>query len=1134
VTALQTPVAERRLVSVLFADLVGFTPLSESRDPEEVRELLSAYFDAVRTVIVRYGGVVEKFIGDAVMAVWGSPVAVEGDGERAVRAGLDLVAAVALLGEESGAHGLQARVGVVTGEIAVTVGLVGQGVAGDAVNTAARVQTAASPGEVWVDEATHRLARAAIGFSDTGEHALKGKSDPIRLWAATRVLSGVGGSQRVDGLEAPLLGRDAELRTIKELFHATAERRTPRLIVVSGPAGVGKSRLGWEFEKYIDGLAGTVKWHRGRCLSYGDGVAFWALAAIVRQRLAIAEEDPTDVAAIKLADGLAKPFPDPEERNYVAARLSRLLGVTVDDGTATVLAREELFAGWRLFFERLAATEPVVLLIEDAQHADTGLLDFLDHLADWARDVPVFMLVFARPELAQSRSGWGIGRNRTTLTIDPLDAASMNNLVDALVPGMPDAGRAAITDQAQGIPLFAVETIRTLIDRDVVVPIGGQYRLVGDVGSLAVPDSLRGLLAARLDALDANLRALVADAAVLGSTFPIEALVAVSGRDEEFVRTALAELLRREVLEVSADPLSPERGSYGFTQNLLRQVAYDTLSRHDRKARHLTVAAHLRATFAGDGDEVIDVIARHYQDALAAVPGGSDTEEIRVQAIAALVRAAERAYRSGAPLNCTRSYAAAAALTIDSTLPDNIAAAAALWEHAATAAILVDYDTAVDHGGQAAALYTDLGQPRAAARALTIAGRALRVSRRYSEAQEVLVDALAVLRSDPDQDTVTAMSELAALEVFTGGSDGDRLAAEALVLGQALDVDRAVLGALFSIRGIAAGFASRIDEAVANLNYAVRLAENLGDSAAWGRALANVSAMLLTLDPAAAAVAARTAVEHCRRVGSPGQLAVAVSNLATALMFTGDWDDAAMTVTTAAHADGIDDQPDVNQVYALLAAMRGDVATASRLAETSGFREAEDPQDRGYAGAIDALIATAANKPADVLRHATVALELADAIGMHHETIVWCWPAAAAAAHALDDDHASDELLAILDSHPVGHLPPLLRAERELARAQRSARRDEPSAESDFAAAIAAVRRVGSPYHLASGLLDFGDYLTRSGKPELAHPVIDEANAIAQRLRAQPLVDRALGIRGPMQPADSNQGMQSAGAEPSD
>ena len=625
--------AERRVCSVLFCDVVGFTPLSESRDPEAVRELLSAYFAVARTVIGRYGGVVEKFIGDAVMAVWGTPVASEGDAERAARAGLDLVAAVAQLGAEAGAPGLAARAGVVTGEVAVTLGAAHEGmVAGDAVNTAARVQSAAEPGQVLVDGATQRLAGGGVGFADAGEHALKGKAEPARLWRAVRVLAGVGGAQRVDGLEAPLVGRDAELRTVRELFHAAAERRVPRLVLVSGPAGVGKSRLGWEFEKYLDGLVDDVWWHRGRCLSYGEGVAFWALAEIVRQRLGIAEEDPADVAAGKLAAGLDRFVPDPGERSYVGVRLGRLLGVAVAQDSGSALSREELFAGWRLFFERLAGDEPVVLLVEDAQYADAGLLDFLDYLIDWARDLPVYVLVFARPELGQARPGFGAGRNRITLTLDPLDAASMDQLVDALVPGMPAAARSAITAQAQGIPLFAVETVRSLIDRDIVQPVEGVYRLVGDVGELAVPDSLHALLAARLDALDPEVRRLVSEAAVLGATFPAEALVAVSGQQEAAVRAALDELVRREVFSVSADPLSPERGSYQFAQNMLRQVAYDTLSRRDRKARHLAVAAHLRAAFPGDGEEVADVIARHYLDALDAVPEDGDVGQIRDQA----------------------------------------------------------------------------------------------------------------------------------------------------------------------------------------------------------------------------------------------------------------------------------------------------------------------------------------------------------------------------------------------------------------------------------------------------------------------------------------------------------------------
>jgi predicted ATPase len=312
-------------------------------------------------------------------------------------------------------------------------------------------------------------------------------------------------------------------------------------------------------------------------------VAFWALAEIVRQRLGIAEEDPAETAAGKLTQGLDRYVPDPGERAYVGVRLGRLLGVATTGDGGEPLGREELFAGWRLFFERLAAEGPVVVLIEDAHHADAGLLDFLDHLVDWARDLPIFVLVFARPSLGHTRPGFGTGRNRITLTLDPLDGSSMDRLVDALVPGIPAPARAAVTAQAQGIPLFAVETVRSLIDRDIVQPIEGVYRLVGDVGELAVPDSLHALLAARLDALEPGVRRLVADAAVLGSTFPADALIAVSGQDQTAVRAALAELVRREVFTVSADPLSPEKGSYGFAQQMLRQVAYGTMSRRDRK-----------------------------------------------------------------------------------------------------------------------------------------------------------------------------------------------------------------------------------------------------------------------------------------------------------------------------------------------------------------------------------------------------------------------------------------------------------------------------------------------------------------------------------------------------------------------
>ena len=1102
------------MCSVLFCDVVGFTPLSEARDPEAVRELLSQYFRVARTVIIRYGGVVEKFIGDAVMAVWGTPVATEGDAERAVRAALDLVAAVAELGSEAGVPGLAARAGVVTGEVAVTLGVAGEGmVAGDAVNTASRVQAAAEPGAVLADAATQRLAGSAIGFADAGEHALKGKAESAQLWRATRVLSAVGGSQRVDGLEAPLTGRDAELRTVRDLFHAAADRRVPRLVLVSGPAGVGKSRLGWEFEKYADGLMAEVWWHRGRCLSYGDGVAFWALAEIVRQRLGIAEEDPPETAAGKLAEGLARYVADPGERGYVAVRLGRLLGVAAEGDGGAALSREELFAGWRLFFERLAAENPVVLLVEDAQYADTGLLDFLDYLIDWVRDLPVYVLVLARPELGQARPGFGAGRNRSTLTLDPLDVASMDQLVDALVRGMPAAARAKVTGQAQGIPLFAVETIRSLVDRDIVQPIEGVYRLTGEVGQLAVPDSLHSLLAARLDALDPGVRRLVADAAVLGATFPAEALIAVSEQDEAVVRAALAELVRREVLSVSADRLSPERGSYQFSQNMLRQVAYDTLSRRDRKARHLAVAAHLRAAFAGDGEEVAEVIARHYLDALDAVPDDGDTGQIRGQAIAALTRAADRAGRTGAPARAAASYAAAARLTQAGTGGGD-PAASVLWERAAEAALTsADYAAAVEQAGQAGDLYRQCGDTRSAARAQAIAGRALRRWGRHAQAREQLTGALAVLREDPGTDTARALEELARLEVAAGSPAADALSTEALVLGQDLAVDEATLAGLFTTRGTCHSFAGRKPQAAAYFQAAARLAGQAGDPVRLGRALVNLSDTVTGTDPAAGAEAARAAAAQLRRAGARDLLATAVENLAQALLMTGDWDAAEAELVQAADADGLAGIEYLTCYRAWVAALRGEAPSAqATLAGLGDLRASDDPQDQATIAVAEAFTAAARRQPAAALRHARAALDHAGALGISYEYLRWAWPLAARAAHDLADTATTRELLAMLDGHPAGQLAPMQRAERDLARSRLAAAGGDPDSGPAFAAAITGLRQHSTPYHLAHGLLDHAEHLLRMDDHDAAGAAIGEARDIAQQLGCQPLLDRAADL----------------------
>ncbi len=301
------PVAERRVVTILFADLVGFTTLSEGRDSEAVRELLTRYFDVARDVIERYGGTVEKFIGDAVMAVWGAPVAHEDDAERGVRAGLELVDAIRTIDP-----GLQARAGVLTGEAAVTLGATNQGmVAGDLVNTASRLQSAAAPGTVLVGEATQRAASGAISFELAGEHNLKGKDAPVAAWVALRVVAQRRGLGRGDRLEAPFVGRDAELRLLKDLFHATSRERRVRLVSITGVAGIGKSRLAWEFLKYVDGVVEPVLWHNGRSPSYGEGVTFWALGEMVRARAGLAETDDDETTRLRVAGDAGHLRPGP-------------------------------------------------------------------------------------------------------------------------------------------------------------------------------------------------------------------------------------------------------------------------------------------------------------------------------------------------------------------------------------------------------------------------------------------------------------------------------------------------------------------------------------------------------------------------------------------------------------------------------------------------------------------------------------------------------------------------------------------------------------------------------------------------------------------------------------------------------
>ncbi len=651
--ATSEPVSERRVVSVLFADLVGFTSYSEGRDSEEVRELQTRYFEMVREIIARYGGTVEKFIGDAVMALWGAPIAREDDAERAVRAALDLTDAVRSLGP-----GIQVRAGILTGEATVTLGATNQGmVAGDIVNTASRLQSAAAPSTVLVGEATQRAAGGAIVFEAAEDQVLKGKVAPVPAWRAIRVVARRGGTGRSEALEAPFVGRDEELRQLKDLFHATGREGRPRLVSVVGPAGIGKSRLAWEFLKYVDGLLERVWWHDGRSPAYGDGISFWALGEMVRVRARLQETDDEATTRAGIAAMLAEYVSDESERAWIEPAFLSLLGIETDAGS------EQLFGAWRTFFERLAATGPVVMVFEDVHFADPGTLDFIDHMLEWSRNVPILIITLARPELHSRRPDWGAGmRSFTSIHLEPLSIQAMRELLGGLVPGLPARARDTIVGRADGIPLYAVETVRMLLAQGRLVLEDGVHRPVDDLSDLAVPETLTALIAARLDELDAPDRSLVADAAVLGQSFTLAGLAAVSGEDPAGLESRLRSLVRRELLVQQVDPRSPERGQYAFVQALIREVAYNTLAKRDRKVRHLAAARFFETL---ETDELAGALAGHYAAAHGYAADGPEADALAAQARLALRGAAERAVILGAHTQALAFLEHALAMTGD-------------------------------------------------------------------------------------------------------------------------------------------------------------------------------------------------------------------------------------------------------------------------------------------------------------------------------------------------------------------------------------------------------------------------------------------------------------------------------------
>jgi class 3 adenylate cyclase/tetratricopeptide (TPR) repeat protein len=1024
-TAANAPVAERRLVSVLFADLVGFTPFAEERDAEDVRDTLSRYFELASDVVTRYGGTVEKFIGDAVMAVWGTPVAHEDDAERAVRAALELASGVTHLGA-----GIQARVGVMTGEAAVTLGASNQGmVAGDLVNTAARLQSAAGGGSVLVGEGTMRAASSAISFEPVGEQDLKGKVSPVPAWRALRIVAQRRGQGRSDIPEPPFTGRDEELRVLKDLITSTGRDPRARLVSIVGPAGIGKSRLAWELEKYIDGVVEAIYWHRGRSPSYGEGVSFWALGEMVRRRAGLAESDDDATTRARVAAMVAEFVPDADDRAWVEPALLTLLGLE----PAPAGGRDVLFAAWRIFFERIAAKGSTVLLFEDLQWADSGLLEFIDHVLEWSKGVPILIVTLARPELFERQPGWGAGaRNFTAITLEPLPGPAMRQLLAGFVPGLPEPAVEAILARADGIPLYAVETVRALLAEERLELVDGTYRPRGDLGALTIPDTLRSLIASRLDALEPADRALVADAAVLGQSFTVAGLAAISGRDEADVQPRLRGLVRRELLRLEADPRSPERGQYGFVQSLIREVAYGTLAKRERRTLHLAAARFFEAL--GD-DELAGALASHYLSAYEASAAGPESEAIAIQARLALSGAAERAATLGAHAQAVAYLRQALAVTVD---PSD---RAPLLERAATSASAgVRFEDAQQFARQAVDAYRQTGDEAGVAKATALVGAIEMDGGMEARALETLETAAGAI---PEGVPVDVRARLLAnlSRAFMRNAQWERaieVADDALAIAEPADLIGVVADA-FNNRGGSLRSLGRAREAAALMRAAIELAHSGGFVDAELRARNNLASILFDQDPRAAREVAREALALAERLGHRGMAHWSAGMVVGLSASIGDgWDEALATADQAvASALSASDEARNTSVSWLIRAPRGeDGSEMLRRLEALAVQTGE-VGDRATVSAISGQLAFSAGDDArarDLFVHA--ANEYPSLMG------VWLVEAANAAAWAGDLD-ALRQVRDRLDGFGQASAP-WFRAWRAVASAAVAAMEGEP------------------------------------------------------------------------------------------
>ncbi len=632
---------ERKVVSVVFADLVGSTAMAERSDPEDVRALLAAHHERARAELERFGGTVEKFIGDAVVAVFGAPVVHEDDPERAVRAAL-------AIRDAARTADVQLRIAVNTGEALVNIDArpsEGQGmVAGDVINTAARIQSAAPVNGVLVGEMTYRATAHLIEYRPVDPIQAKGKSAPVVVWEAVAPRQRLGSDVDQAPL-APLIGREREVEALRGAFARARQEREPQLVTVIGVPGIGKSRLVAELFSMVDADPELVLWRQGRCLPYGEGVSYWALGEMAKAQVGILENDSADEATRKLTESIASLIPDPAEAEWVVGHLRPLVGLS-SQAVAGSEGRGEAFAAWRRLFEAMGEQRTTVLIFEDLHWADDGLLEFIDNLVDRANGVPLMVLCSARPELLVRRPGWGGGKaNATTLSLSALSEEETARLITANLHEavMPTHMQEALLRRADGNPLFAEEYIRMLRDRGHLRLEDGAWRM--DRVDVELPETVQGIIAARLDALTPEEKEVLQTASVVGKVFWLGSVAAIGRSSAVDTEEHLHALERKELVRRDRRASVAGETEYAVRHVLVRDVAYGQIPRARRADLHVRAAQWIESLAADRTEDRSEMRAHHYLAALELTrAAGGDASAIEAPARLALREAGARAY----------------------------------------------------------------------------------------------------------------------------------------------------------------------------------------------------------------------------------------------------------------------------------------------------------------------------------------------------------------------------------------------------------------------------------------------------------------------------------------------------------